>query len=87
MKTTKNTTRTFGRKEVSERNDVIVSEPDRHTDTGQPTHNTMKKFLFTKGDQAIEIEAATYREALDDLIFQVGGEIKAAKFTFIESTP
>jgi hypothetical protein len=38
---------------------------------------------FSKGWVKIEIEAETYKEALAGLIFQVGSEADAAKYTFI----
>ena len=40
---------------------------------------------FSQGRVKIAIEASSYSEALDALIFQVGSESDAAKYTFISA--
>jgi hypothetical protein len=42
----------------------------------------MKKYTFIKGDAKITVEAASYKEALAALIFQVGSEMEAALYTY-----
>ena len=43
----------------------------------------MKTYAFQFSDQKFEILAASYSEALNGLIFHVGLEADAAKFTFV----
>lgn len=44
---------------------------------------TFKK-AFSQGWVKIAIEASSYKEALAGLIFQIGSEVDAAKYTFVE---
>lgn len=43
----------------------------------------MKTYKFQFRDQIIEIQSTSYPEALNGLIFHVGLEADAAKFTFV----
>jgi hypothetical protein len=43
----------------------------------------MKTYAFQFNDQKFEILSASYSEALSELIFRVGQEADAAKFTFV----
>jgi len=38
---------------------------------------------FSWGWVKINVEAASYEEALDKLIYKIGGEVYAAKYTFV----
>ena len=42
---------------------------------------------FSQGWVKIEIEASSYKEALAGLIFQIGSEVDAAKYTFVGANP
>ena len=50
-------------------------------------NNIMKTYTFEKafsqGWVKIKVEASSYKEALDGLIFQVGSEAAAEKYTFV----
>ena len=43
----------------------------------------MKKYTFKSDESEITVDASSYQEALAALIFEVGSEAEAARFTFI----
>jgi len=42
----------------------------------------MKIYTFTRDDQKFSVEANNYEQALDTLIYYVGGEEEAALWTY-----